>query len=141
MKKTIISLLCSLLITTLPVNVALSQEGQAGTFADESVRDITTVVAIGAAGAVLGLSTLSFVEEPKDHLKNIVVGGAIGIIVGVGIVAYGAANKSKDLYEQTRINSDMGEFSTVMRISSAGKSSFRLPAAKEPSQLNFNFTF
>ena len=64
------------------------------------MRDAMTVVAMGAAGAILGLSTLSFVEEPKEHLKNIVVGGAIGIILGVGIVAWGQASKSRDSYEQ-----------------------------------------
>ena len=68
---------------------------------DSSMRDAMTVVAMGTVGAVLGLSTLSFVEEPKEHLKNIVVGGAVGIIIGVGFVAWGQASKSKDSYQQT----------------------------------------
>lgn len=68
---------------------------------DNSMRDALTIVALGSVGAVLGLSTLSFVDEPKDHLKNIVVGGAIGIIVGVGFVAWGQASKSADTYQNS----------------------------------------
>jgi hypothetical protein len=68
---------------------------------DTSMRDALTVVAMGTVGAILGLSTLSFVEEPKEHLKNIVVGGAVGIIIGVGVVAWGQASKSRDSYQQT----------------------------------------
>jgi hypothetical protein len=67
---------------------------------DETLTDAYTVLGTTMGGAILGLSTLSFVEEPGDHLKNVVVGGAIGIILGVGIVAYGQASKSKDLYFQ-----------------------------------------
>jgi len=72
--------------------------GQQNTVMDESMRDVYIVTAAGATGAILGLSTLSFVETPSDHLKNIVVGGAIGIILGVGVVAYLQANKSKEMY-------------------------------------------
>lgn len=79
--------------------------GQAGDDKDggllpDSKQDITVVVALAAGGAILGLSTLSFVERPKDHLKNIVVGGALGTIVGVGLVAYNQASKSKNLYNE-----------------------------------------
>jgi hypothetical protein len=61
---------------------------------DESLQDLTIVLASGAVGGILGLSTLSFVETPKDHLKNIAIGGAVGIIVGVGLVIFNQANKS-----------------------------------------------
>ena len=49
------------------------------------------------AGAVLGLSTLSFVEEPKDHTRNIIVGASIGIIFGVGYVAFSQATKTQEM--------------------------------------------
>ncbi|MBI2521975.1 MAG: hypothetical protein HYV97_16280 [Bdellovibrio sp.] len=65
---------------------------------DESMRDVSIVLGTTAVGATLGLSTLSFVEEPGQHLKNVIVGGALGIIVGVGIVAYMQASKSRNLY-------------------------------------------
>lgn len=66
----------------------------------QSLGDLTLVGIAGVGGAVLGLSTLSFVETPKDHLDNVLVGGAIGIIVGVGIVAYFQAVKSNSKYQE-----------------------------------------
>ncbi len=59
---------------------------------DQSKNDFMIVLAAGGAGAVLGLSTLSFVSEPDDHYDNILTGGAIGIIAGVLYVAYRQAN-------------------------------------------------
>ena len=51
--------------------------------------DALTAVGISTgAGALLGLSTTAFYAQPGDHLKNVLVGGAVGMIVGVGIAAY-----------------------------------------------------
>lgn len=61
---------------------------------DESIEDLYIVLGTGAAGAILGLSTLSFADKPKDHLKNISIGGAIGIVIGVGIAVFSQASKS-----------------------------------------------
>ena len=84
---------------------------------DQSVKDVYTVVGFGACGAILGLSTLSFVEEPGDHLKNIIVGGAIGVIIGVGIVAYLYASRSRELYQNySKIKHLDGTFSTHSRL-------------------------
>ncbi|HAZ12032.1 MAG: hypothetical protein A2X86_06725 [Bdellovibrionales bacterium GWA2_49_15] len=79
-------------------SVAWAQQEQISSVGDESLRDMYIVLGTTAVGATLGLSTLSFVEEPGHHLKNVIVGGALGIIVGVGVVAYMQANKSRDLY-------------------------------------------
>jgi hypothetical protein len=68
----------------------------------ESMQDLSIVGGMGIAGAVIGLSTLSFVEVPMDNLKNILVGGAIGVILGVGIVAYKQATKTNDDLTYTR---------------------------------------
>jgi len=59
--------------------------------------DLLVVISGGLAGAILGLSTLSFVDEPKEHTRNIIVGASIGIIAGVGYVAYSQASKSRDM--------------------------------------------
>ena len=64
---------------------------------DDAMTDIYTVAGSGLAGTILGLSTLSFAENPGDRLKNVVTGGALGIIVGVAIVASSQANKSQNL--------------------------------------------
>jgi hypothetical protein len=108
----------------------------------ESVSDLTTVAAIGAGGAILGLSTLSFTEEPKDHLKNILVGGAIGIIAGVGIVAWQQANKSKTVIESSSADLKPG-FSTAHRVvwqNSQIKKKFLSHSKSTPSIL-YNFSF
>lgn len=98
MKSFLRSLIISVFLITSSSNTFAQNDDP---LLDTSMRDALTVVAMGTVGAVLGLSTLSFVEEPKEHLKNIVVGGAIGIIIGVGIVAWGQASKSRDSYQQT----------------------------------------
>ncbi len=114
--KTSALLICFQLILWTPSAV----EAREPDIVEDSVRDILTVVSIGAAGAILGLSTLSFVDTPRDHLKNIVIGGALGIIVGVGVVAYNQANQSRAYYEMHALTP---EFSTSQRVSWHGLSS------------------
>lgn len=88
------SILLSALIFGQP-SVSMAQQKNDGSgFVDDSIKDISIVLGAGAAGAVLGLSTLSFVEEPSDHMKNIAIGGAVGIIIGVGIVVFSQATKT-----------------------------------------------
>ncbi len=92
-------ILTVLLFLTFCIKPLLAQE--ANEDLDELVtdtkNDLMIVVGGGLAGAVLGLSTLSFVEEPKKHTRNIIVGASIGIIAGVGFVAFSQANKTQDL--------------------------------------------
>lgn len=142
-KKLTTYLLLSFLLFAL--NPALSHARDSD-FVDDSVRDILTVVSAGAAGAVLGLSTLSFVDTPKDHLKNIVVGGALGIIVGVGVVAYNQANVSREYYERHALSED---FSTLQRVAwhqDAAHTSQLSPFAESPAntsltQFQYQFSF
>lgn len=61
-------------------------------------RNLTTIVFAGLAGAVLGLSTLSFYGRPQDKLSNIAVGAAIGIIGGAFYSTYKAATEPRDFY-------------------------------------------
>jgi H+/Cl- antiporter ClcA len=69
-------------------------------------NDIYLVVGAGAAGGILGLSTLSFVDKPSQHLSNIWTGAAIGIIIGVVVVAYNSAQKgSEELQSSADFNS------------------------------------
>ncbi len=82
---------------------------------DKTKRDIFTIGGLGLGGAVLGLSTLAFVDDPKANLKNVAIGGAVGIILGVGIVAISHATEGNMYYES--YNSDPKEFETNERIS------------------------
>ncbi len=91
-----------------------------------SQKDFYIVLAIAGGGAVLGLSTLSFVEEPGDHLKNLYIGAAIGTIVGVAFVAYSQASKSKEIFNgDLQANNSGGiRFDTVTRKNWHQKSFF-----------------
>ena len=120
---------------------ALAQN-ESSSILQDSLSDLTIVAGIGLGGAVLGLSTLSFTEEPKDHMKNILVGGAIGIIAGVGIVAWQHASRSKGIIESGSIESNE-EFSTSRRVAwqrSQIKKTFQSQAKNIPS-FNYNFSF
>lgn len=63
-------------------------------------RQITTIVMAGLAGAILGLSTLSFYGRPQDYLSNIAVGFAAGVITGTVYTTFQAATNPQDFYNQ-----------------------------------------
>ena len=45
-------------------------------------EQLAITIFAGLGGAVLGLSTLSFYDRPQDHLVNIAIGFAVGVIGG-----------------------------------------------------------
>lgn len=59
-------------------------------------RDGMIIIGATAGGAILGLSTLSFVETPSRHISNIWTGAALGLIAGVILVAYNSAQKGQE---------------------------------------------
>ena len=64
-------------------------------------RQISTIVYMGLAGAVLGLSTLSFYGRPQDNLTNITIGFGVGVIVGTVYMTYQAATNPNEFYRPT----------------------------------------
>ena len=84
----------------LSLGLILSSESFAQSSEEDFVKstqnDLMIVAASGAAGAVLGLSTLSFVDKPSQHVANIWTGAAIGVIAGVIFVAYNSAQKGQE---------------------------------------------
>lgn len=62
-------------------------------------QQMATIIFSGLAGAVLGLSTLSFYSRPQDKLSNIGIGAAIGIIIGTAFTTYAAATKPYGDYD------------------------------------------
>lgn len=64
-------------------------------------KQLTTIVFAGLAGAILGLSTLSFYGRPQDKLNNIALGFAIGVIGGAVYTTYKAATQPRDFYRGT----------------------------------------
>ncbi|MCB0364281.1 MAG: hypothetical protein H6624_14275 [Bdellovibrionaceae bacterium] len=62
-------------------------------------KQLATIIFSGLAGAILGLSTLSFYGRPQDKLSNIAIGFAVGIIAGTVYTTYQAATKPKTYFE------------------------------------------
>jgi hypothetical protein len=132
--KKILCCVIALLLTWCPASYAQNDIMQ------DSIKDITTVLVMGAGGAVLGLSTLSFTETPKNHLRNILVGGAIGIIVGVGYVAYKQASVGQEVIKGAELSGP--DFSTFARNSwheQSHSSLISIPEAE--TSLSYTFTF
>lgn len=106
---------------------------------DESLQDLTLVMGSGAVGAILGLSTLSFVDKPKDHFKNVAIGGALGIVIGVGIVIFGQATKSQVIVQESSPKMTPETIESLSRVDFSNqkiaKSYFQEPT------VGFNFTF
>lgn len=125
-------------------NAGLAQDnsGDMDQLVSDSKNDLLVVVSGGLAGAILGLSTLSFVEEPKEHTRNILVGASIGIIAGVGYVAFSQANKSRDLlYGPQSYRSD-SDFGTFARKSWHGESVNKNDSAVlAPLQVGYSFNY
>ena len=104
MKKILFTLF---LIFSLFSQVSLAQDsGGADDIIKNTQNDLMIVGAAGAGGAILGLSTLSFVDRPSKHIYNIWSGAAIGIISGVIFVAYNSAQRgSEELQASKNFNS------------------------------------
>jgi hypothetical protein len=99
MKKIVALFLCLQIVILTP---AMAQQDD---IIKSTQNDILLVAGAGAAGAVLGLSTLSFVKTPSKHLANIWTGAAIGVIVGVVFVAYNSAQRGTiDLQSSKQFN-------------------------------------
>lgn len=80
--KIVITIMLFCLITTL------SHQSQAQTTVapNQIRRSVATIMFAGLAGAVLGMSTLSFYGEPQEHINNIWLGLAMGAMGGTAYV-------------------------------------------------------
>ena len=102
--------LCSLLSICFLTSVIPAYAQEEDDIVKSTQQDIMLVGVAGAAGAVLGLSTLSFVDKPSQHLSNIWTGAALGIIGGVIFVAYNSAQRGSEELQSSR------EFSSYERV-------------------------
>lgn len=94
MRRTLTSLFVTLALLTSP----LASAADATPTSHGTHRHLTNIVFSGLAGAILGLSTLSFYGRPQDRLNNIAVGFAIGVIGGTIYTTYKAAAEPRDFY-------------------------------------------
>ena len=107
--KKVLSLFLALQLMTA---VALAQDNSdADDIVKNTQNDILFIAGAGAAGAVLGLSTLSFVDKPSQHVSNLWTGAALGVIGGVLFVAYNSAQRgSEDLQsDEASLDFNAGE--------------------------------
>jgi hypothetical protein len=111
-----------------------------------SMNDLAMVGGAGLAGAVIGLSTLSFTEHPTENLNNILIGGSIGIILGVAIVAYTQATRGQETMvpqESAGLDRSNKDFSASERLA-WHREKFQESEAffkKEGPKLSFSFPF
>jgi len=94
--KILVLLLSLCLLTAAPAAYA-QQPGQSTVTAGPR-RQLANIVFAGLAGAVLGLSTLSFYGRPQDRLANIPVGFAVGAICGTMFTTYKAVADPREFY-------------------------------------------
>lgn len=116
-----------------------AQDGELSKFVEDGKNDLMVVLAGGGAGAILGLSTLSFVDEPSEHLSNIVTGAAVGIIAGVAYVVYLQATEGQGMVF-TLNSDDAFDFSTKARSSWHTQELQKLNSVSG-QQFAFNFAF
>lgn len=88
LKKTLTLVILSFFVctTALAQQPELKKKGGAG-----PRRQLATIVFAGLGGAILGLSTLSFYGRPQEHLANIAIGFAVGVIAGTIYVTFRTA--------------------------------------------------
>lgn len=119
---------------------AFSQDSKSMGVLDESLEDLTVVLGTGAVGAILGLSTLSFTDVPKDNVQNIAIGGAIGIVIGVGIVIFGQAAKSTSIITETpKLPMNADTLESLARLDFAKQKIAE--NYMKPTTVGYNFTF
>jgi hypothetical protein len=126
-----------------------AQDANVEALVEDTKTDLLIVISGGLGGAILGLSTLSFVDEPKKHTRNIIVGSSIGIIAGVAFVAYNQANKSQKMFytDETVFNMQMNQrpgatFNTYARNDWHHEHSSKLfDKVIAPLQFGHTFTF
>jgi hypothetical protein len=135
----LITLLVILMLNSFNTYAQAGQSTKEGI--DGPLTDMYVVLGAGAAGAVLGLSTLSFVDEPTKSFRNVSMGAAIGIIMGVGIVVYNQATRaSSEIYGfKPNLNDNPLKYDSEIRQEFAMTSEF--DQYRKPEWINYSFSF
>jgi len=106
----LIAMALTLLTTSMPVYAQTSGSStNSATQLSGTRKQLATIVFAGLSGAILGLSTLSFYGRPQDHLSNIAVGFAFGVITGAVYTTYKAATRPYEAYDISAITFETEE--------------------------------
>lgn len=122
------------LISTIPSR-AFAEEPPAGRPVSGPRKQIATIIFAGLAGAVLGLSTLSFYSRPQDKLPNIAVGAAVGVIIGTGYTTYQTAVEPHRRYAHRHHESSLKNLPNLLDERD------RFSTRDTPMELSYTFTF
>jgi hypothetical protein len=139
LQRFIACFLCFGLIMTAasPVHAQGGERERDGEITQKGPRkQITTIVFAGLAGAVLGLSTLSFYGRPQEKLSNIAVGFAIGVIGGAMYTTFQAASNPRDFYS---FNPPKGEVPQTIVLHDAVRDQLALGAKAATLGLSLEF--
>ena len=93
-----ILLIASFSVSTASAFAAAKTKADGESMSAGPRRHLSKIVFAGLAGAILGLSTLSFYGRPQEKLSYIPIGFAIGVIGGAMFTTYKAAADPKDFY-------------------------------------------
>lgn len=105
------------------------QEAPNYSLADQTKGDMMVIAAAGVGGAVLGLSTLSFVNEPGTHFGNVLTGAAVGLIAGVLYVAYRQAYGPAGIFAYNQPSAISPDWSNDTFVSNSKTSTISSPLA------------
>lgn len=82
-------------------------------------KHMSTIVLGGVAGAILGLSTLSFYGRPQDKLSMVPMGAAVGIIIGTMYTTFKAATEPRDFYSLREAQPELWSLTEMPRDAQA----------------------
>lgn len=99
MKKPFLFFLISIIVSAWPQFAPAQTSTSSATTGIR--RGVAIVMFAGLAGAVLGVSTLSFYGEPQEHIGNIWTGLTVGALVG-GAYVISQSQKSAMMADQER---------------------------------------
>ena len=117
----ILTLVCSICVLNPIPQQAIAQTPQdlQMTESTGTRKQIATIIFAGLAGAILGLSTLSFYGRPQDKLSNIAIGFAIGVIAGATYTTYKTATQPYEyygLYPELENSEQLAQFAKPQKI-------------------------
>jgi hypothetical protein len=121
------------LIVTLLSQKVFSRENLLESTIQTGKSDLAVIGVSSGIGAVLGLSSLAFIDSNKKSTP-ILLGTAIGGIVGLSIVAWGHANSPKQYYSENL------DFNTGLRRVWHEQKYFELLPERGLSAISYNFS-
>jgi len=121
------------LFITLCSQKVFSKESLLESTIQTGKSDLAVIGVSSGIGAVIGLSSLAFIDTSKKSAP-ILMGAALGGIVGLGIVAWGHANSPKPYY------SENPDFNTELRRDWHEQKYFELLPETGLSAISYNFS-